>query len=78
MSNRKARRAWNAAVRKQIRRRRVRYVEIRHDADCPIYSSVGVCTCNPDRVLMDEARTVLALVEGAGPYDPSEVIGGLE
>ncbi|WP_197916940.1 hypothetical protein [Thiosulfatihalobacter marinus] len=75
MSNRKARRAWSAALRKHCRPGRVLHVELRHDPACLIYSNARVCTCNPDRVLMDDDRKPLATVEGVGPYDPLELSG---
>ena len=72
MSNRKARRAWSAAFHKHSRPGRVLQVEVRHDPACLIYTRARVCTCDPDRVLMDEHCKILAKVEGAGPYDPLE------
>lgn len=74
--NRKARRAWDAARKKHIKRGKVYLAEFQHDHDCLIYSQERICTCNPHRVLMDENRQVLARVEGAGFFDPLELIGG--
>lgn len=74
MSNRKARRAWAAALRKNIRRGNLYHIEFQHDDDCLIYSPARVCTCNPTRVLRDDAGRALATVEGAGPHDPLEVV----
>lgn len=73
--NRKARRAWDAARKKHIKPGRVYHAEFQHDPCCMIYSPERVCTCNPHRVLMDEDRRVLARVEGAGFYDPLEMMG---
>jgi hypothetical protein len=74
--NRQARRAWAAARRKHIKRGHVYQIDIEHDPDCMIYSPERVCTCNPNRVLMDDQRRVLARVEGAGFYDPLEMTEG--
>ena len=76
MNNRKARRAWAAAQRRHIRRGHVYHVEFQHDPDCLIYSPARVCTCDARRVLKDDEGRVLATVEGAGPYDPLELLGG--
>lgn len=75
-SKRQARRAWAAARRKHIKRGRLYHVEIGHDPACLIYSAARVCTCNPERILRDDAGRVLARVEGAGEYDPIEMMEG--
>ncbi|WP_296762635.1 DUF3102 domain-containing protein [Sediminimonas sp.] len=36
-----------------------------------------LCNCNPDRVLRDDRGRVLARVEGAGFYDPLELVEGV-
>lgn len=72
---RSARRAWATALRKHIKRGRVYFPEIQHDDWCAIYTRECVCTCNPDRVLKDAEGRTLARVEGAGPYDPLELMG---
>jgi hypothetical protein len=76
MSNRRARRAWAAARRRHIKRGHVYQVEIQHDPDCLIYGPAKVCTCDPVRILKDDAGRVLARIEGAGEYDPLELAGG--
>ena len=76
MNNRKARRAWAAAQRRHIRRGNVYIAEIQHDPDCLIYSPARVCTCDATRVLRDDEGRVLATVEGAGTFDPLELLGG--
>lgn len=78
MTSRKARRAWNAAIRKHVRRGHVYNIEFRHDHDCLIYSTTRVCTCSPDRVLMSDEGTTLATVRGAGPFDPLELMGAAQ
>ena len=74
--NRKARRAWTAARRKHIRRGNLYHVEYQHDAGCAIYTPARLCNCNPVRVLRDERGRVLARIEGAGFFDPLELMGG--
>lgn len=73
--NRKARRAWAAALKRHIKRGQLYHLEFQHDPDCAIYSTERICNCNPNRVLMDDQRRVLARVEGAGFYDPLELTG---
>jgi hypothetical protein len=73
-SNRQARRAWAAARKKHIKRGHVYIAEIQHDPCCMIYSTARVCTCNAIRVLKDDRGRVLARVEGAGFYDPLELV----
>ena len=75
IGNRQARRAWDAACRKQIKNGGVFIAEIQHDPACLIYSKERVCTCNPDRVLKDDAGRVMARVENAGFFDPLEFAG---
>jgi hypothetical protein len=75
--NRQARRAWAAACRKHIRPGNFYRVEFQHDAACLIYSRETLCNCNCDRVLMDDAGRMLARVEGAGFYDPFELVEAL-
>lgn len=77
-SNRKARRAWQAALRKHRKPGGVLFPEIQHDDWCAIYSTARMCNCNPIRVLKDDKGRVLARVEGAGFYDPLEWIGGAQ
>jgi hypothetical protein len=77
-SNRKARRAWAAACHKHIKRGRVSILEIQHDDWCAIYSPARLCNCNPVRILKDDSGNVLARVEGAGFYDPLELMGGAQ
>ncbi|MBF9059047.1 hypothetical protein HKCCSP123_07600 [Rhodobacterales bacterium HKCCSP123] len=72
--NRQARRAWAAARKKHMKRGHLYHVEFQHDPDCAIYTRERLCTCNPHRVLKDEAGRVLARVEGAGFYDPTELM----
>lgn len=74
-SNRQARRQWAAARRKHIKRGNIYHVEFQHDATCTIYTPTRLCNCNPDRVLKDDRGRVLARVEGAGFYDPLELMG---
>jgi hypothetical protein len=74
MNNRMARRAWAAARRKHIKRGRLYHAEIQHDATCMIFSPARVCTCNPTRILKDDRGRILARVEGAGEYDPFELV----
>ncbi|MCE8556359.1 hypothetical protein KBY29_18755 [Ruegeria pomeroyi] len=71
-SQRKARRAWAAAIRKHIRPGHVFHMEIQHDDWCAIYTQERTCNCCPDRVLKDDQGRVLARVNGAGFYDPLE------
>ena len=73
-SNRKARRAWAAALRKHVQPGAVLLVEFRHDHDCAIYTQTRLCSCNPDRVLKDHAGRTLVRVEGAGSYNPLEMV----
>ncbi|SHL87857.1 hypothetical protein SAMN05443432_103241 [Roseovarius litoreus] len=75
---RRARRAWAAALRKHIKRGHVYIPEIQHDYWCTIYTNERVCTCNPDRVLKDIEGRTLARVEGAGPYNPLELVGAMK
>ncbi len=75
---RQARRAWIAARRRLIKRGNLYHVEFQHDADCMIYSRERVCTCNPDRVLKDAKGCTLARVEGAGAFDPLELVEGVQ
>lgn len=77
-SNRKARRAWAAALRKHVRPGAVLHVEFRHDPDCAIYTQTRLCSCDPDRVLKDHSGRTLAHVEGAGPYSPFEMVEGVQ
>lgn len=72
--NRKSRRAWAAATRQHVKRGRVYILEFQHDAWCGIYTAERTCTCNPHRVLKDDEGHVLATVEGAGFYDPLEIL----
>ena len=72
--NRKARRAWATARRKHIKRGKAYFIDFEHDQDCMIYSPERTCTCNPHRALMDDTRRVLARVEGAGFFDPMELV----
>ena len=74
--NRQVRRAWDAARRKHIKRGRVYQIDFEHDPDCLIYSAARECTCNCNRVLKDDRGRVLARVEGAGFYDPLELVRG--
>jgi hypothetical protein len=73
-SSRKARRAWAAARKRHLRRGRVYHLEFQHDPRCPIYGPTRVCCCDATRVLRDDIGRVLARVEGAGPYDPLELV----
>lgn len=73
-SNRQARRAWAAAMRKNVSHDapQTLIVNIRHEDGCGIRGPGHRCDCNPERVLLDAKGRVLARVEGAGPYDPFE------
>jgi hypothetical protein len=73
MTDRNPRRAWAAALRKNIRPGNLYHVEFQHDNVCLIYSPARICTCNATRVLRDADGRALATVEGAGPHDPLEV-----
>lgn len=73
--SRAARRAWEVARRRHIRRGRVIVAEFQHDPDCLVYAPARVCTCDPVRVLKDAEGRELARVEGLGPFDPLELIG---
>ncbi|MCZ4354848.1 hypothetical protein O4H61_20265 [Roseovarius aestuarii] len=75
---RQARRAWVAACRKHIKRGKLYHVEFQHDPDCMIYSHEQVCTCNSVRVLKDAQGRPLACIEGAGEYDPLEMVEGVQ
>lgn len=75
-SKRQARRAWAAARRKHIRRGNLYHVEFQHDPGCAIYTTARLCTCDPHRVLKDDRGRELARVEGAGGFDPLELMGG--
>lgn len=75
-SRRQARRAWAAARRKHIKRGTVYQVEFQHDPGCAIYTPERLCNCDPVRVLKDDRGRVLARVEGAGFYDPLELVEG--
>ncbi|QYX55509.1 hypothetical protein K1T73_10385 [Roseovarius sp. SCSIO 43702] len=75
-SKRQARRAWAAAQRKHIKRGKLFRVEFQHDPGCAIYTRERICTCDPHRVLKDDRGRTLARVEGAGEYDPLELMGG--
>ncbi|MCM2561354.1 hypothetical protein M8756_00100 [Lutimaribacter sp. EGI FJ00015] len=77
-SKRQARRAWAAARRKHIKRGHVYHVQFHHDPACAIYSQERICCCNPDRILMDDRGRVLARVQGAGFYDPLELVEGAQ
>ena len=73
-SSRQARRAWAAARRQHIKRGRVCHLEFAHEPDCAIYTPERLCSCNPDRILRDDTGRVLARVEGAGAFDPLELL----
>lgn len=76
-ASRKARRAWMAALRKHGKPGRFLHIHHLHDDWCALFSSgCTICTCNPDRILKDEKGRELARVEGAGSYDPLELIEG--
>lgn len=75
-SKRQARRAWGAARRKLIKRGSVYHVEYQHDPGCAIYTRERLCTCDPVRVLKDERNRTLVRIEGAGEFDPLELVGG--
>lgn len=75
--NRHARRAWASALKRNVRPGAVLFVEIRHDADCGIYTPACACTCSPDRVLKNHTGRVLAEVAGAGFFDPLEFAGAV-
>lgn len=75
MTIQNAQRAWSDALKKHVRKGQAYHLEIRHDEDCMIYSPARVCSCNPDRVLLDVDGNTLAMVEGAGSYDPLELMG---
>lgn len=70
--NRQARRAWAKALKKHIGRGKLYQAEIQHDPDCAIYTA-QLCNCDPIRILKDEKGRILACVEGAGFYDPTEL-----
>ncbi len=74
MNSRKARRAWTAARRRHIRCGHGNRVRFTPDPDCLTYSPARVCTCDAVQALHDEGSQVLATVEGAGPYDPLELL----
>ncbi|MEI4262343.1 hypothetical protein [Roseovarius sp. D0-M9] len=75
-TTRQARRAWAAERRKFIKRGHIYHVEFQHDDWCAIYTAERLCNCDPDRVLKDDRGRVLARVEGAGFYDPLELVEG--
>ncbi len=75
---RQARRAWLVARRRHIKRGNLYHVEFQHDPDCTIYSRERICTCNPVRVLKDTGGRTLARVEGAGAFDPLELVEGVQ
>lgn len=72
-----AKRAWQAELRKHIKPGKAFFIDFEHDDDCLIYSEARSCTCNCDRVLMDDRRQVIVRVEGAGCFDPLETMGEL-
>lgn len=74
-SKRQARREWAAAQRKHIKRGNLYHVELQHDPGCVIYTRERLCTCDPHRVLKNDRGRVLARVEGAGEFDPLELMG---
>jgi hypothetical protein len=75
-ATRGARRKWDAARRKHIKPGGIYFIDFQHDEACAIYTPFKLCHCNVTRVLMDDTRHVLARVEGAGPYDPLELVEG--
>lgn len=74
-SKRQARRAWAAALRKHTKRGKLYHVEFQHHPGCAIYTRERLCTCDPHRVMKDDRGRTLARVEGAGFYDPLELVG---
>ena len=72
--NRKAKRAWTAALRRNLRRGRAYFVQIAHEDDCKMLAGACVCTCNADRILRDADGRELVRIGGAGRYDPTEVM----
>lgn len=74
--NLRARRAWAAALRKHLKPGHVYFPELQHDKWCAIYTPSQYCNCDPIRILKDDRGRVLARVDGAGSYDPLELIGG--
>ena len=69
-TQRAARKAWKAAIEKQIKKKAVYHLSYYHDEWCGIYSGQE-CNCNPDRVMKDAKGNEIIKVVGAGFYDPT-------
>lgn len=76
MNARKARRAWATALAKHCKPGTLVHIEFQHDPWCGVYLPERYCTCSPTRVLLDDKGGTLAKVDGGGPYDPLEFLGG--
>ncbi|MFD0982816.1 hypothetical protein [Tropicimonas aquimaris] len=73
MNTRHQRRKWRAACRRLIKRGNLYHYEVQHDPWCGIYEG-HPCHCDPVRVLRDDSGRALARIEGAGFYDPMEMV----
>lgn len=74
----KANAEWLAALRKHMGPGRLLQVYWQHDHDCSIFTEARLCDCDPTRILKDKRGRTLARVDGAGFFDPFEVIGAAQ